>query len=436
VVVALIAANGFFVATEFALVAADRHRVEAAAESGDRRAGVVLRLLRRLSFHLSGAQLGITITSLVVGFVAPAAIGGLLEPLVGRVLDGPALSAVVVIAALVVATMAQMVLGELVPKTVAIATPDRTARRVARTARAYGIVFGPVIRLLNGAADAAVRAVGVEPKEELSSVRTLSELQVLFVTSTDEGTLGPSAGQLLDRSIRLAEKTAADALVPRLEVVSVSVEATVADLVELGTTTGHSRFPVTAGELDEVVGIVHVKSALATPRASRHEVAVTALMSDAVAVPESRPLDDLLGDLRAGRTHLVVVVDEYGGTAGIITLEDVLEEIVGEISDEYDLDTAGMSQEIAPGDHLVDGALHGDEVADLTGFDLPDGDYETIAGFVLERLGHIPDVGESLTEAGWRFEVVAMDRRRVARIRVTAPTGTGPQRGRRRGRPT
>ena len=420
-VAALIAANATFVAAEFALVAVDRARLEQQARDGDRRAGLVRRLVRRLSFHLSGAQLGITVTSLVVGFLTGPVIAPLIEPLVAPVLGEASATGVAVTLALVLATVVQMVLGELVPKTVAISRPERTARRLGPVISAYGTVFGPVIRFLNSAADRTVRLVGIEPREELSTVRSLSELQLLFEASTDEGVLARSAGELLERSIRLADKTAADALVPRMDVRSVGLEATVDELVALSRSTGHSRFPVLGADLDDVRGVVHVQAALALPRDERPATRVGDLMVDARVVPETRDLDDLLVDLRDSGAHLAVVVDEYGGTAGIITLEDVLEEIVGDISDEYDAGLTGMARRVGPGQWVLSGLLHRDEVADVCGLEVPDGDYETLAGFVLDRLGHVPAVGERVGCEGWQLEVEAMERHRVAYVRCRAP---------------
>ena len=412
-------------AAEFALVAVDRTRLDQQAADGDRRAGLVVRLVRHLSFHLSGAQLGITVTSLVVGFLTGPVIAPVLEPLVEPIFGEGSATGAAVTLALVVATVAQMVLGELVPKSVAIARPERTARRLGPVVSAYGTVFGPVIRFLNAAADRTVRLFGIEPREELSTVRSLSELQLLFEASTDEGVLAGEAGELLDRSIRLAGKNAADALVPRLDVHAVPLEATVAELVAASGDTGHSRFPVIGADLDDVRGVVHVQAALGLPRADRSSTPVAELMDDVVVVPETRDLDDLLGDLRDQRAHLVVVVDEHGGTAGIITLEDVLEEIVGDIADEYDEHLTGLARRVGPAQWVLSGLLHPDEVGDVCGLVVPDGDYDTLAGFVLDRLGRVPEPGDGFEIDGWRLEVTAMDRHRVAFVRCSATPDAG-----------
>lgn len=420
-VVLLVAANGFFVAAEFALVALDRSRLEQRVRAGDRRAAVVQGLVRHLSFHLSGAQLGITVTSLIVGFLAGPVLAELLAPLVEPLVGAGAVDGVSVVLALVVATVGQMVLGELVPKTIAIAEPERTSMRLARSVAAYGTVFGPVIRVLNRAADATVRLLGVEPREELSTVRSLPELQLLFEASADEGVLARSAEGLLHRSIRLGSQTAADALVPRVSVTALPLEATAADLAAVATETGHSRFPVYGTDLDDVRGVVHVKSLHGLGRERWAATPVAEIMGEAPAVPESRELDELLVDMRDARNHLAIVIDEHGGTAGIITLEDVIEEIVGEISDEYDVALAALARPLGAGRFQLAGSLHPHEVSDVTGFDVPEGDYETLAGFVLDRLGRIPVGGEQVEVDGWTLEVLEMDRRRVSSVLLIAP---------------
>lgn len=421
-VAAMIIANGFFVAAEFALVAVDRARIEADVEAGRRRARLALSLLRRMSFHLSGAQLGITVTSLLIGLLAEPAIASLLEPLIGNVVGDAAVHGVSLAIAIAVATIVQMVVGELVPKGLAIARPERTAYLVAPAVAIYGVVFGPLIRLLDGAANRTVRAMGVEPAEEMSQVRTLRELQSVVAASAEEGTLADGASRLLTRSIRFESKTAEDILVPRTAVKALQRDDTVDDLVELAVRTGHSRFPVYGETIDDILGTVHVRAVHDVPRDRRSRVRVGQLLRPPVVVPESRDIGDVLIDLKSSGSHLAVVADEYGGTAGIITLEDILEEIVGEIGDEHDPGrSVGASSRVA-GEWVLPGTLHPDELADQTACAIPEGEYETIAGFMLDRLGHIPVIGERVEWEGWAFLVEEMDRRRIASIRVTAPT--------------
>ncbi len=409
----LIAANGVFVAAEFALVAVDRSRIDHDAETGSRRARMVRGLLRRLSFHLSGAQLGITVTSLAIGFIA--------EPTIAAVIEPPLSTGVALAVAFTVATVVQMVVGELVPKGVAIARPDGTSRFLAPFLRIYGLVFGPAIRVLDGSANWTVRQLGLEPREELFDVRSLPELELVIAASAEQGTLAGSASTLLTRSIRFGRKTAADALIPRTRLEAMASDETASALVERAAHTGHSRFPVYGADLDDIRGVVLVKSVHGVPRAQRDTTPVGDLMTEVLAVPETRELEDLLFDMRDRRQQLVVVIDEYGGTAGIVTLEDLVEEIVGEIDDEYDVRAPKLTGAPIVGTFVVDGALHPDEVEDATGFRPPEGEYETLAGFVLERLGHLPVAGEAVERDGWRLEVRRMDGRRIAEIAVEAP---------------
>ncbi|WP_436796253.1 hemolysin family protein [Actinospongicola halichondriae] len=418
---ALIVANGAFVAHEFALVAVDRSRIKRQAEDGVARARAVERQIRRLSFHLSGAQLGITVTSLVLGFIAEPVVARLLEPLVGSLVGDDRAVAVSVVLALLLATTLQMVMGELVPKSVAIAEPTQSAFALARPMQAYGFVVGPMVRFLNGVANWTVRRLGIEPQEELRSVRNLNELDFLFRSSSEEGMIDEESLTLLTRAVRFSHKTAADALVPRTEVIGLPSDGTVADLTALATATGFSRFPVYDGDLDQIEGVGHVKDAFTVPFRDRPETSIATVTVDALVVPETLGLSSLLALLRERATHLAVVVDEYGGTAGIITLEDVLEEVVGEIDDEHDRAVPPLTRVQRPGEWVVGGGQHPDEVFDTCGFEIPEGPYETIAGFVLDTFGRIPEAGDHFDHAGWRVEVLEMDRLRVSTVRLVAP---------------
>jgi CBS domain containing-hemolysin-like protein len=419
--VALILATAFFVAAEFAVVAVERSRLDSLAEQGSRAARTALAVHRRLSFHLSAAQLGLTIVSLVLGFIAEPTLARALHPLFDGILGERAASAVSIALALALATVLSMVVGELIPKNVVIARPERSALRLAGPLRFFSIPFGPFIKVSNGTANRLVRALGIEPQEELVSVRSLDELSQLIRSSGEEGTLTSDKVNLLARSIRFGEKTAADALVPRIQVETVPGDAPVAELVARAVASGHSRFPVVGSDADDVVGVVHVKDVYRLPPGRRLEAPVSSIMRMALAVPETRPLEDLFGELRSEGTHLAVVIDEYGGTAGIVTLEDLLEEIVGEIDDEYDPPTTAARFERRSGTWVMGGILRGDEVREACGFEMPEGEYDTIAGFLLDRLGHLPGIGEAVTEDGWRFEVAALDRHRIATVRVTPP---------------
>ena len=414
--------TAFFVAIEFGLMAVDRTRMEAAVEQGDPAAKVVVSLLERVSFVLSSAQLGISIMGIVLGFVSRPVFGALIEPVLDPLLGESVSAGVSVVLAIVLSTAFIMVVGELVPKSAAISKPELTTRVLGRPMVLWNMAMYPFVKTFDSTANWIVRRLGVEPREELDHKPDIEELEALIISSGEEGALDPDDVVLLKRTIRFHEKTAADALTPRVNIVSIDKDATIGSLIEMIIATGFSRFPVTGGELDDVVGIVHAKSVYTLPAAQRSSRPVVDVMGSMLAVPESRDLDDLFGDLRENRDHMAVVVDEHGGTAGIITLEDLLEEIVGEIDDEFDGSAPELSRVDAPGNYVVSAALHPDEVSDFCGFEIPEGPYETLAGFVLQQLGHIPKKTGGLFEHdGWRVEVFAIDGLRITRVRLAEP---------------
>jgi len=416
--------TAIFVAAEFSLVTVDRSSVQRAADAGDRRAQGVMVAVKSLSTQLSGAQVGITLTTLVVGFLIEPSLGVLLEgPLAGPLtrvgVPASALPAVSVAVALLVATAFSMIFGELLPQNLGISAPLATARMVAGPQRAFTTGAGPLIRVLNGSANRVLHAFGIEPQEELSSARTPEELAALVRRSAQVGTLGESTAALLTRSLDFGSRTAADVMTPRVRMQAVRREEFAADVVRLARRTGHSRFPVLDEDVDDVVGVVHLKSALAVPRARREEVAVSELMSEALKVPETVRLDPLLVALRQQGLQLAVVVDEYGGTAGVVTLEDVVEELVGEVSDEHDRSRLGVVRR-RDGSFSVPGLMRPDELRDRIDLSVPDGSaYETVGGYVMARLGHVPVAGDEVDVPGAMLRVDRMDGRRVDRLRVT-----------------
>jgi CBS domain containing-hemolysin-like protein len=417
----LVLANAVFVAIEFSLVAVDRTTVDLAASEGDQRAVWIARALGRLNFELSGAQLGITVTSLALGFVAQPTIADLLREPVGNVIGDRAADGVALAIALALASVVQMVVGELVPKAIAVGRPLDTARFVAPFARVYSSLMAPVIKLFVGAANRAVRRFGIEPAEELSSVRSRAELQSLVAASGRDGTLAREEVGLMTRVFRFGEKTVADVLTPRPDVIALRADVTASELARRSVDTGTSRFPVLGADVDDVIGVVHAKAVFDVPPDRRDDVTVGALMGEAFFVPETRAADTLLLEMRHDRHYLAVVVDEYGGTAGIVTLEDLVEELVGEIDDEHDRRLVfGATRPFGDG-YLVSGGLHPDEVREECGFEIPEGEYETLAGFVLSRLGRIPAPGDRFDEEGWGLQVVAMDRHRIVTLLLTPP---------------
>ncbi|GAB7049365.1 hemolysin family protein [Catenuloplanes indicus JCM 9534] len=407
-------------AAEFGLVTVDRVEIERRADAGDRGARGVRAALHELSFQLSGAQLGITITALLTGYLAEPALANLIDPAL-RPLLGPRVEAVAPLLALVVATLFSMLFGELVPKNAALARPMRAALLTAAPMRVFTVLFGWLIRALNGAANRVVRGFGVEPQEELASARSPDELGLLATISANAGEVSAETAALLRRTIRFADKRAAEAMTPRVDVVALRATDTVAELITLARETGRTRFPVYERTLDQITGVAGVPDALGVPLHRRAGTTVGAVAREPVLVPESLDLDGVLAALRAGNADLAIVVDEYGGTDGVVTVEDLVEELVGEIADEHDV--AELTPD-PPGDErklLVDGVLREDELLEQTGFRLPEGPYETLGGFLMARLGHIPVPGETVRTDGWEFTVVSVERHRIEQVRIVTP---------------
>ncbi|WP_086793176.1 hemolysin family protein [Streptomyces thermovulgaris] len=422
----LILANGFFVAAEFGLVTVERPDVEKAASEGDPRARRVVACLKELSFQLSGTQLGITLTSLVVGMLA--------EPSLARLLHGPftaagipegAVPGAAVAVGVLLASAVQMVIGELVPKNWAVSRPLQVARFVAGPQYVFSRLFRPVIAALNAIANRLVRALGVEPTEELASARTPDELVSLARHSARAGALEPDTADLFVRTLSLGELTAQHVMTPRVRVSALQASATAEDVVNLTRATGLSRFPVHRGRIDEIVGMVHLKDALAVPAHERLRTPVSRIARPALLVPETLPVRLLLTRLRSEQP-IAVVVDEYGGTAGVVTLEDIVEELVGEVRDEHDATDVPELAPAPPEDGRpawdVDGGCRVD-LLERIGLDVPEGPYETVAGLVADLLGRIPAPGDQAELPGWRLVVHRVGHYRAERVRLirTAP---------------
>jgi CBS domain containing-hemolysin-like protein len=392
---ALMVICGLFVAAEFSLVTVDRAEVERAASSGDSSAAGVATALRSLSTQLSGAQVGITLTNLAIGFLAEPAISKLLKsPLGGIGIPHGAVEPTSVTIGMLLATFATMIFGELVPKNVALALPLATAKTTQSVQRTFTMLMSWPIKLLNGSANAIVRSLGVEPQEELRSARSSEELASLAGRSATEGTLDSETAHLVQRSIAFGPRTAGEIMTPRMRMATVDVTDPVSEIIDLSAATGFSKFPVTKGSTDNIVGSVHVKQAVAVARADRSSTLVREVMVPATIVPESLRLDPLLALLRGEGFQMAIVSDEYGGTAGVVTLEDVVEEIVGDIADEHDRVGARLRQR-PDGSWIVSGLLRPDEVLDATGVALPEhDDYDTIAGLLVQVLGSIPARGD------------------------------------------
>ncbi|MFB7620120.1 hemolysin family protein [Kitasatospora sp. NPDC056181] len=421
----LTAACAVFVAAEFSLTTVERGAVERAAERGERGAATVLKAVGRLTFQLSGAQLGITITSLVIGMIAQPSVAALLRgPLEAVGLPHGAAASLSVVLGVLLSTVVLMVAGELVPKNWAISRPLAVAKAVAGPQYWFSAAFSPFIGHLNNTANRVVRRLGLEPAEHLASARTPQELVALARHSARAGALEPDTAELFVRSLNLRELTAENVMTPRVDVRALEEHATAADVANLTRATGLSRFPVYRDNLDHVVGAVHIKDALTVPAGQRHLHPVSELMTEPLLVPETLTVDRLLDRLRGEQT-MAVVIDEYGGTAGIATLEDIVEEVVGEVVDEHD--PAGPADLVDLGEgpdgrHRwdADGITRTDQL-DAIGLPGTEGPYETLAGLIAERLGRIPVPGDTVDVDGWTLDVTAVAHHVAERVRITAP---------------
>ncbi|MFD7614169.1 hemolysin family protein [Streptomyces sp. NPDC059828] len=425
VAVLLCLACGAFVAAEFSLTTVERPELERAAERGERGAASALKAVRGLTFQLSGAQLGITVTNLVVGMLAEPSIAKLITgPLEAIGVSESVASSLALVIGTTLSTIVLMVVGELVPKNWAISAPLAVAKVVATPQRVFSAAFRPLIGHLNSMANRMVRRFGFEPTEELASARTPEELIALARHSAKEGALEADTAELFVRTLNLAELTAENVMTPRVQVTALEAQATAEDVANATRATGLSRFPVYRDSLDTVIGIAHIKDVLAVPADERHRHPVLELLREPVLVPETLTVDRLLDRLSAKRT-MAVVIDEYGGTAGVVTLEDIVEEVVGEVRDEHDPhETADLARagEDADGRALwsADGAARTDQLQAI-GLRVPDGPYETLAGLIARTLGRIPAVGDTIEHSGWRLDVVDASGRRAARVLLHAP---------------
>jgi CBS domain containing-hemolysin-like protein len=413
--------TGVFVAAEFSLVTLDRNELEARRDRGEKRLGPTIKALKITSTHLSSAQLGITLTTLLTGFTFEPAISSMLRgPLANAGVPGGLVPVVGSVVAIVIATLFSMVIGELVPKNFALAVPLATAKVVVPLQAAFTTLFKPVILLFNNTANAIIRMTGIEPKEELSGARTAEELSFLVRRSALEGVLDNNHADMLNRTLRFSEHSAGDVMTPRVRMISVSVRDTADTIVQLATATGFSRFPVIDKSTDDIVGVLHVKQAFAVDLANRAVVSAADLKVDALRVPESMGVDTLLGALRKQGFQIAIVADEYGGTAGIVTLEDLVEELVGELEDEHDRAKPGV---IRSGRSVVfDASLRPDELFDRAAVTVPDdddGDYDTVAGFMADRLDRIPELGDEVAIEGGVLRIDRVDGMRVQRVRYT-----------------
>lgn len=422
----LILACGVFVAAEFSLLAVQRSSVENKVKRGDVRAKGVLQALSTLSTQLSSAQVGITLTNLLIGYLAEPAIARLVAPVLAALhVSEHFVTSISLVLGLLLATALTMIFGELVPKNLAIAKPYRVAAAVQLPLLMFTQFMRWPIRMLNASANGILRLFGIEPTEELASARSADELLSLVRRSAERGALPQESAVMLERSLNFGELRALDAMTPRLRVKALAADSSVEDVLELAKSSGFSRFPVYGDNLDDIRGIVHVKYAFAVSKRQRGSTNVKEIMTKPLFVPSSISLEALLDDLRLDGMQMAVAVDEFGAIDGIVTVEDLLEELVGDVKDEHDISGA-KARALKNGNWNISGLLRPDELAELTGVYLPEhDDVETIAGLVAHHLERIPKVGDMATLSGVdragnemviRLKVRKMDGQRIDRL--------------------
>jgi CBS domain containing-hemolysin-like protein len=426
--VVLTLGSALFVASEFSLVNLERNDVESRHERGEKGLSNTIRALKQTRKHLSGAQLGITLTTMLTGFIAEPALEEILHPSLAELgFSDAAATATATLLTMVIATLFSSIFGELIPKKWALTNPLGVNRFVIGFQLAFSWLFGFMIKGLMAIGSGVVRLLGMEPREELSSSRTADELASLVRRAASLGALDQQTATLITKTLTLNQLVAADIMTPRPRMHVVDREDSVARVIQLCNETGHSRFPVIDGSSDDVIGVVHVKQAASVPRHKRTEVSVGAITVDAERVPETMPLESLMGLLRSKGLQLAIVVDEYGGTAGLATLEDLIEELVGELADEHDRTRVGVRRG-SGGSVIFPGLMRPDELKELA-IKIPEnGAYETVGGYLMSVLGKIPSIGDGVSIDGGVLKVERMDGRRVDRVRFTPEVLVGEAR--------
>lgn len=413
--------NAFFVAAEFGLVSVRRTRVEELVAQGHPTALIVRRALDDADRFIAATQLGITIASLALGWIGEPALAHLfvsfLQFLHPSWIETAAHSIAAAIAFICI-TFLHVVAGELAPKSIALQNPERTALFVARPMRVVFQIFWPAIWALNGAGNGLLRLIGIRPASGHERVHSVQELKMLIEASQEKGVLGAEEEQMLRAVFDLRSSRAAKVMVPRTEMVCAPADATVVELADMAERTALTKFPVFEEDPDHIIGVVYLKDLLQPIRASRSDLTARALMREALFLPETVSIADLLAHFRRARQHIAILVDEYGGTAGLVTLEDLLEEIVGDIGDLFEPPTPHI-QRLPDGSVLLDGLMTIDEANEALNLALSDPFYTTIGGLVMGRLDRIPEAGDEVVlEDGRRLRVEEMDGMRVARVRL------------------
>jgi CBS domain containing-hemolysin-like protein len=418
-VAVLVAANGFFVAAEFALVRTRESRMEALRDEGARGAALALKQIDRIDEYLSACQLGITMASLGIGFLGEPAIASLLEPVFGGVVSHGVAFAIAVAFAYLVTTALHITIGEQVPKIYSIVHPEGVARRTARGLQLFRSVFNPLIWLLNTASNGLLRLIGVDPRAEFEEVSSSEDLKLIIARSTRGGKLDPGEAGMLSGVFHLHEQQARQVMTPIPAVVTVDVSESAETAMRRAVDSGHTRLVVTENDnTDRIKGIVHANSLARLLMTEGPGASIEPVVKEALIVPETKPLDDLLADLQRERASMAVVVDEYGRTAGIVTIEDIIEEVVGEIADETDPAVAGVRR-LANGDWWVRGHVPITDLADY-GLQLPvDSEaYNSVGGFVFGELGRLPKRGDMVRANGYSLRVESVRENRVDAVRI------------------
>jgi putative hemolysin len=410
-VAALILLNAFFVAAEYGLVTARRTRIIELHHQGNRRARDVLRITADPPRFIAAMQLGVTLTSLGIGALGEQALSQAFETWLATVLA--------VILAYLILTYVHVVIGELVPKGVALRNPERTALWAAIPVRAFFGLFAPLIWVLQRSTEVVLRAFGLEPPGAEREAMSEAELRILLSRSSEQGEIEHEEQQMIDKVFLFGDKDVADVMVPRPEVAAVPVDVAPEQALATVLDSPYTRYPVYRESLDDIVGVLHVRDLFtAVHDRGIADVRLEEIVRPATIVPETKDLASLLQEFRRTNNHFAVVVDEYGGMAGICTLEDLLEEIVGEIEDEFDVPEEQIEQ-VDEDTYRIDGMFGIDEFNERFGTDLPDEDYHTLAGFVFGQLGRAPQPGDDVSYDGMRFDVLEVDGNRIERVAVS-----------------
>jgi CBS domain containing-hemolysin-like protein len=416
-VVVLVLANAFFVAAEFALVGARRTRLDELARAGDRKARLARRAVQSLDRYISATQLGITLASLGLGWIGEPALAGLIEggfSWLPRAVAVIATHGVASAIAFIIITILHIILGELVPKAVALLYPEQVSGWVTAPLMGFAWIMAGPIAVLNGTANRLLKLLGIDPPGEHERLHSPEEIRMLVEQSTEGGSLLQEDARLLEGVFEFSEKTAQEVMTPRTQMAALEADLTVEAAADQVAIHGRSRYPAYTESLDDIIGVVHAKDILSALRA-RPGQTIRVIMRPPLFVPGTREVEDVLADMKRLKTHLAIVLDEYGGTAGLVTMEDLLEEIVGPIYDEHDpQDRLGPDE----GGPRLDGSMPISDFNAEYGGSLDDTDYTTIGGYVFGQLGRLPRVGDRVTVGPFSFEVVEMDGRRVKTIRL------------------